>query len=100
MSRIDELEARIARLEELLLRRRGARTAGKCTSKFDTPVAKILGQAGRPMKTTAILRALEASGVVVSGKDRGNNLAAHLSHSDLFASSGDGWRLAETVLST
>jgi hypothetical protein len=62
-------------------------------------VTQILEDAGRPMRTGAIHRALIERGFVMPGKNPPNNLAAHLSNNrDAFLSTSDGWVLRSPSL--
>ncbi len=55
----------------------------------------FLVEAGKPLATGEILDRLTARGVEIPGKDKRNNLSAHLSRSSSFARKGNGWWFAE-----
>lgn len=54
---------------------------------------ELLEEAGQPVRTVEIYRALLEAGVAVPGKHPVNNLSAHLSNDDRFVSTSQGWAL-------
>lgn len=58
----------------------------------------VLEAAGRPLRTAEIYRQLLAQGVSVPGRKPTNNLSAHLSNSDDFISTREGWVLRRPSL--
>ena len=73
--------------------------SGPSLRDFVPTVTAILEDAGRPMRTGAIYRALLDRGFVMPGKNPTNNLSAHLSNrADAFMSTPDGWALRSPSL--
>jgi hypothetical protein len=58
-------------------------------------VAALLRREGVPMSTNDLFVRLDEAGVNIPGKDKKNNLSAHLSRSEAFRRAGKGWWFAE-----
>ncbi len=80
--------------------RRVVLSFGSKSSKYDKAVAEILAEAKMPLPTKIIYNRMLERGVQVDGKVPMNNLSAHLSHSDLFQRTDEGWALKQGELPT
>lgn len=69
--------------------------AGEVGYVIQENVAALLREAGAPMSTNELFVRLDAAGVTIPGKDKKNNLSAHLSRSDAFERAGKGWWFAQ-----